>query len=1130
MVKNGHITIKQAVSILRKFSNTNMFDERSIDRFVDYMRKVFDNADYADKIAKVNKMLKTARKNIQTKIGTAQTLYPLLSRMLAINPTLIPDAVFDDYVNIVTMMGERKAVLDLQESGQLTDMVETILDAVDADVSRVEELTELFDLYQDKITDSNGKVDFAATVALMVKDQVISEKDAELMRKYKKDVFPMEQREQMTEEEIEEEKQLLISAIQDATVDTDGLPMKDERDLARELEKLLQTNAINDLDNTQLKNILRVIENINNGYMPHFAELVVERLNAKNNARGLNNAMAKAKPLPLSSVYSNLKRLLTGKDRYAELIRRNPLFYIDQVFGNFNTKAIYNAIFEKAAEAQAMFKRSINELNNKLDAAEDAVAKSFKFNGNKITMSKFKMMTYMLQLEYESNPDTNKVNAAQKYLKKTIDHINNGKSRFGERDAKMLQTILKDYTDPNTGEIDNEKLYNSFNEAEKNAIKVIQNINQSMRDKAIYTAAVIRGDKIHPLNDYIHHNVLYEYKPDESLEGAAFIDSYKASLNPSTKAKSLIERSGGITPLNFDVFASAHRGAKFVLMDYYLTQPIRTARKTINETRDLMKERGASRKETDIFNAVDRAFEEALTNLLVNNFTASSFGDKVSDFMAKQGYRAVLASLPRFAAELSSNVAFAMIADPKAFAAGVSYKGVVFSADASTIMNNLASKQTNRIFPNDTLSGRLIDSTILGQASGIKGGTANNDVANKIQQIYNLSLKKYLNAVELMADSLISTPDKMVMRPMWFGAFANEFKRLTGKEIDFSKVAANNEMYMAQNKEALDAARDIADQKTVLTGATDNAFMGVLKGTPKPDQKPLLKAFNMFNGFMTNFLIYEYMTARTGVMAATGNGILSKRQGAALLAAVATRMTLYTLMSKMLGDAFVGLFVDDDEEEDEKSLLQKIGQAMTSSATSIILGRDFGNATKGIVNQGIEYVNEEYLDFLREGDYDPYKDAIQYTVVPPAKEGKRSTLSDMLVNMMGPFGPTFKTADLAYRKATEPAKKEADAIQRSEDEIGLRLPLEVLGNLGMIPLYKDVRKVVNKQIYKDLEKAEKKTTPTKMSKEDMKKFFPDLYDRLYGPGGSLYRAEEIKKEIRAKKKKMDDEMKDRIYK
>jgi hypothetical protein len=55
-------------------------------------------------------------------------------------------------------------------------------------------------------------------------------------------------------------------------------------------------------------------------------------------------------------------------------------------------------------------------------------------------------------------------------------------------------------------------------------------------------------------------------------------------MRPSTKAKSLIERTGKVSPLNFDVFASAQRGAKFVLLDYNLTNPITTSRMTLNQT------------------------------------------------------------------------------------------------------------------------------------------------------------------------------------------------------------------------------------------------------------------------------------------------------------------------------------------------------------------------------------------------------------------------------------------------------------------------------------------------------------------------------------------------------------------
>ena len=1128
MVEGGYLSTKQTAAVLRKFSGVNMFDENSIGRFVDYMQKVFSNAAYAEQISQIKSMLPTARKNAQTKIGVAQTLSPLMNKMLAIDPTLIPDSVFEKYVEIVTMMGERKAVLQLQESGKVTETVEEILDAVDEEVSRSEELSELFDSYTDKVVDEDGKLDFAATLRQMVKDEVITEEEAAIMRKYKKNIVPKTEKVEKTEQELEEEKKALIEVAKGMEIDSDGLSMKDERDLARELSKLIKSDAIEGLDATQLNNLIRVIDNINNGYLPHFAQLMVERLNAISNAKTLDKAVMGAKPLPLSTIYSKLKSLLTGKDKFSELIRRNPLYYIDQVFGNFKTKDIYNALFEKAAEGQAMYQRAVNELNNKLEKAEQDVAKSFKQDANKTLMSKFKMMTFMIQLEHDSNPDSNQVNPAAEYLQKTIDHIRSGKSSFGERDANMLEEILNEYSNEN-GEIDSEKLYNSFNSAEKKAIKTIQEINESIRDKAIYTAAVIRGDKIHPLNNYIHLNVLHEYRPDEAVSGVAFIDSYNNSLRPSTKAKSLIARTGKVAPLNFDVFASANRGAKFTLMDYYLTQPIRTGRKTINEASELMKKGKITQNQRDIFNAIDRAFEESVDNLLTSNFTISTVFDRAVEFMSKQGYRAVLASVPRFISEFSSNVAFSLIATPKEFSLGVKNKDIVLSADASTIMNNVGSKQTNRLFPNDTLSGRLVDTSILEQASGVKGGRAKNDVANKAQQIYNLSLKKYQNAVELMADALISTPDKMVMRPIWFGSFASEFKKLSGKDVDFDKIASNDEKYMAANKEAIDEARNVADQKSVLAGATDNAFMGILKGTPKPNQSALLRGFNMFNSFMTRFLIYEYVTARTGIMAAMGNGSISQKQGAALLGAVATRMTVYTLLTSILGQAMVGMFVDDEDEDDEKSIIQKIGQAMASSATSMMIGRDFGNATKAVLNQGVEYMNENYLDFLRKGDYDPYKDAIQYTVMPPETKGKQNAFADMAMNMMGPFGPSIKTFELGIRKALEPEKKTEGAKARVEKEKQIRIPLEVLGNLGMIPLYKDVRKIVNKQLYKDLDRGEKKEQSEGMGKEDMKRYFPQMYNEMYGPGGSMYEIEQMKKEIRKEKERISREIKDEMY-
>jgi hypothetical protein len=675
----------------------------------------------------------------------------------------------------------------------------------------------------------------------------------------------------------------------------------------------------------------------------------------------------------------------------------------------------------------------------------------------------------MVQLEYDSNPDSKQVNPAAKFIEATINHINEGKSQFGEKDAEMLQEILDNYTDGD-GNIDINKLYNSFNSAEKSGIKTIQEVNQSLKEKAEYTASVIRGQRINPLSNYIHLNVLSDTKPNDLASGESFADQYNNSLKPSTKAKSLIERTGKVSPLNFDVFASAQKGAKFVLMDYHLTEPIRTARKTINKaTTELGKTDKDKRR---IINAINNSFEEAVENLVKNSYMETSIGDDVVNYLSKQGYRSVLAGTGRFAAEFLSNVGFVIISDPTTFAEGLKYTSILMSPDAPSIMNNVNSKEINRIFPSDTLSGRLIDTNILNEANGIKGGKAKNKVINRVQQIWNLTGKKYKNAVELTADILISTPDKAIMRPIWFGSFAANFKNETGQDVDFKKIAANDETYMNKNKDAIEKAKNAADERSVITGASNNAFTGILKGTSKPNQSNFIKGFNNFNNFMTRFLIYEYTSARTGIMAAMGNGSLGRRQGIALLGAVTTRMTVYSLLSKALGSGLIGLLFgdDDDEEEEKKSLDKSIGQALTSTFTSLLFNRDFGNATKTIINEGIERINENYLQDLREGDYDPYKDAIQYTSVPIEKKGKQTGLYDYVENMSGSFGPAIKTTNLIIKTYTGDDKKEADAIERQEDVKNIRIPLEILGNAGFIPLYKDIRKEVMKEIYKGIGK------------------------------------------------------------
>jgi hypothetical protein len=1106
MVKGGVITANQMSSVLRRFSRVDLFNPASIDSFLDYMSKIFADAEYGAKIARIKKLLPRAKKNIKSKIGVADVLGDTLTKLFNVNPTLIPMEMLEDYQNLLEMMGAAKKVLPLADINDVTEMANKLLNAVYEEVSMAEDLAEVFANYENKVI-KDGKLDYAATIDAMIADQTISLEEAAVMRKYKSRIVEPTKKEPKTEAEIAEERAELMLAVEAAKVNVSRLVMEEERTLARQLAKLMGTEAIERLSNQQLETLLAVIDNINNGFVTHAANRLYVNMNASNRAELFASATQESKPLTVSKFIARVKAGITQNNKFFEAIKRRPLVYIDQLFGNHNTTRIYDSIFKPLAKASDSMNVEIQRIEERLDKAENAISKSFKRNPNKSRMSSYKRMTYMLQREFESNPDNGQVNPAADFIRATIDHIKKGKSFFKGRDAEMLQQILDDFgvsikdADGNDViQIDSQKLYDSFNKAERNALAVAEDINKSLASKAVFTAAVIRGKRVNALNQYAHHNVLSSSEQIDNSTSPSEIQKYNQSLRASTKSKNLIDRTGAVTPLNFDVLTSVSRGAKMMLTDFYLTDPIRTSRKTISNTRKVLEERGdVTEQEIEIVNAVDEALELTLDDLLIRTFTQSTWLENAVQYISRTGYRLMLASLGRFGVELFTNSQFVAIFAPKQMKLGLSKANRALSMGNQLldVMNNLGSTSTSRAYPDQLLSGRMIETSIVGEKSGDKGGRAYNDVRNKMTQIYRGLVNPGRKGIEKVADLLISTPDKAIIRPLWMGSFEYKFEEITKTKPDINKITDNDEAYMEANQEALDAATEYADQMLTFAGSADNPFKSILKGKSLSSvkQSAMLQAYNISNRFMTNFLIYEFISAQIGTYAMMGQGAISRRQGAALLGAVATRMVFYTLLLNVVSQITKSMFGLGDEEE-EKDIEKQFGQALASTAVSLIVGRGFGNIVKGLLNYGVENLNEEFLDELRDGDYDPYRDSIAYTFVPADKEYKSNTLADYIRNLMGSFGPFYKMAEFGVKALSADEKKDPAARVRQLRELNERLPLEVLGNIGLIPFYREIRMILLADIYKDMGKEKKggKTGMTKAEKAQMKEYFPELYE------------------------------------
>lgn len=1095
LASGGKITPTQSINIIAKFSKVNMLNEISVSNFVDYMAKVFSDAEYGNKISIAKDKLKSAKKNISTKIGIANGLAFPLQTLFSINPSLIPINNLERYMELVKMFSDRKAILQLEEISKVTKDVNDILDVINNEQSLVPELAYRLNNSRNQVL-KDGELDYAATIKKMIAEGEVTQDEADLMVKYKKEINPQEGKAKKTEAELEKEKKELEAELKKSTVNASDLPTRDERNIAKRIAEHLKKPFVSQLNNDELKNLVKAIDNINNGYLPHQALLILEKLDSFYDSKIEVEVIDNANLSVIGKLYNSVKGKLTGRNAEFEMIRRAPLFNIDQVLGNFKTQDLFNALLGKSAQAEARFSSELKTIEEKIKKAQDKVAKSFGFDPLKSTISSYKIKTYLIQLENDTNPGDNRVNPAAKYIEATIKHINKLKSQYNENDVKILEDILKDFS--TDGSIDIKKLYNSFNSAEKDAIKVLQELKKSESEKAEFTGAVIRGKRINPLNNHTHISVLSEDSKSDLDSGASFAESYNNSLMPSTKAKSLMERTPGVKPINFDAYTTAHKSAKYVLLDYYLTSPIRTARKSIKETEvELEKDGKMSKEQRRIFNAVNDSFELAVRDLVMNSYVQSSFGADMVNYISKQGYRAVLAGLGRSGVELISNLGFVAF-DPFTFYKGVEYTSILLSEDGPAIMNNVGSVQTNRVYASG-LSGRMIDTSILNQSIGTKSSKTQGRVINKAQQIWNLTGKKGLNAVELTADALITSPDKLVMRPYWMGSFVVEFKKQTGSEPDFEKIAENNEGYMNDNQEAIESARDVADRKSALMGATKNGFTGLLRGKTRTEDNAGAAIVKNFNSFMTNFMIYEYTAAKTGVMAAVGQGTMTRAEGAAVLGGVITRMTVYNLLIKAATAGVSGLlglaFGGDDEEEEEKTVNQMLGQSLTSTFATLILGRDFGNASKTLMSYGFEeFVTKEYLEGLRTGEYDPYKDSVLFNSLQTNKKTGEINIYENIPNFMGSYSPAVKTSALAFKVFSADDKKTAEALERQEKERYVRIPLEILGNAGLVPLYKEIRKSVMDDIYKDL----KDKNGSDITKEELKKLDPKMYQIMYG--------------------------------
>ena len=1069
----GKITSRQAKLLLGKVLRSNLTDAKQVEKLNTYLSKILGDASISERLFNAKKKQKQIAINIKKGlIGSENTaLVDVLKELGKVDLSSIPLSKLDAFESLMDTYGvkPKRGALDINDIGPDTQIGLDIL-------NNLEETEK---------------------VEVVAKEKKVKEYDLA------ESITEIQTTKANLEAITDKESKLVADQINDFT--------------REDIESLIIEKEDGTFDYSQLEKLRGVKQNLAQGIVTPTAMKLLVEVNSNRAAKEVSVPISKVTlkgiMLNLRNISSSIKTTLTskspsGKNILLDKVRSGPAAYIDNAFGNFNSKTIYENTFGKLAKVYEAFTVDTKKEFSKIEAAERFLEYDGKnylrrklrvgTTANRIVAKKYKIRLLQLAREHVLNIGKNgEPNPVAPSAKKLADAtLKFFKDQDGyENDFKILKKLVDKFTVD--GEISLSKLEESLTPGEKKALKVYDDVNAGLASKAKFTSAVLRSNRIDLLNGYSHRVVLTNGK-DAIIEVGEKAEVFSKA---STKGGTMVERQPGVRPVSFDPSLSAQRGVQETNLDYYMTSTVREVQKTANKVLKNMQENAG----VPAVKAA-KALQKSLTEIIKITFTETmrdvTIAEEVANGVKRAAYQAILASIPRMGAELASNLAY-IKANPKAaFRGFTTYAGLSFLGrkKGADILNALGSTETTKLFDAKSISSRMTDMSNFAQTSP-KSQRARSAFMNVIGQLLKLGPKQTVLAIDSVASGMIQAPDKAVSIPMWYGTFSQTFKNETGIDLSkkdmeaigegTSKIQNKDGSIKKEYRKAVERSSRKADQMGTMISSSNNPFKSVIKNQSRKVGEASGDVTNIYrtvNKFMASFSLFEYGTVRNAIGALYRSGDMSRTQATAVLSAATIRMTMYPIMYGFFATEFDELFTNAEVEEDESDIEDIIMRQTIGTMLQLMTRRSMGNIPNLLPTYGIEKFNELMLGDFREGDYDPFKHSISFSQFNEDDIAKKGFSATMLKILAGPMGPILNTVErsvaLLYRGLNNKTK---ESREKNMDELTNRMALESLGNIGLIPFYKDVRRVIMKEMFED-GVIERRQTKAKKEREKYLKY------------------------------------------
>lgn len=1135
----GTVTANQVKSIVKRIERTNLDNPIMVDRLLAYIEKVFDNANYAADMAELRKLQKQARSRNHTSMTN------VVNQFTSINPETIPLDRIQDYKEALDFLNNRTPFY-----GNMNDIFDEMLSY---------QISEEFDAIKTMDALEKKYEDIMSNQVKNVEDYVNLIKD---INSFKRKAFQLLQNEEITQGQYDELIQMVGKDQQTIEENYKDEITKIKKDLIAEIKNQRPkvsrefSNVENDLirkylelSDADLQNLSPedlfvlndLLENISNGEIDNFR--FNEIISKAYTSDGANR---------LAKQIDDSKFDMTPEEGTKELSEYESSFWEGLLgMGRAKSGALQKFVVSVFNRAIASYENLTRDGYNKFLKIKDKYKMSDK------DMHKIGMLTTYLQ-EYMAQFDPKNEGIKDIGNRDWFKEILNSKSMRGKYSSGK-PSILK-VVGLGKSEIDIiEEIWDSLP----------KDSNGNVNPKAVYDSYMANDGKFFTKNQKGFFDDIMDYKSSEitpkqkfanEINGASFkeipfhmmrvrLDGGRTQITPTASSDNGVVRikagtgkervSEAVGPIMTNFEKLFITNLEQTGRDYFLSGALKDINNTLS---------GAKKKiDPDKMPLLD-TISGTLSEALGYEFDRTQSNFIFRNLLSARAATTLLRPI-RTVAELGST----LLSYPVRAKTLSGYKSLFGEQGA---MKKLLEFTNSPMLLRDNIN-KAIDI---------------NDGRIKPQSRFTKATN-YLSGL----------PERTMMITSWMPTFKSDFKNSTGIDFDINKFNTS-EAYREKYGKAIREASAAADAQTekIIGPTTKAGQRREVRIAPKvlaniiglEGTVPKNSAAGQILGFFSNYPYREVTEFINGFKEAAevikDEGALSSLSQLQKPLGIALNVAAYGFIGSLTYAGQLILLGDDEDEERGIKLLKDIMTTegllneLASNAISLA-GSKYAAGGKALLQLAATIAIESTDDEEQKAKIKKLlKDSVFVDPLPveqAAKFGGREKalsaigmyipqfviFADRYADFMGGINEVAAIYDKVESKGVESLTQDEGTKILALNTIinASQILLNVFGGTSL-PEYNNIKTYMKKlkeeagvaDVYKGEAPAKKKSSggggggggrAKTMNKSDLKRYFPEQYNELYGEGSATYEIEQEVKAFEKEQREMKKKIKDQVY-